>query len=274
MSTSDGPLTVARLEDCLSTRWLGRQAEVLASCDSTNDVVSQAARGGAASGLLVAAESQRRGRGRQGRSWLAGAGESLTFSLLIRFARPVHELPRVTLAAGVALAESLGSLGLEAALKWPNDILLPTATGWRKVAGILTEMATGPHQAHVVIGIGLNVNTTTFPPELASRATSLRAVSGRDEPWDRAQVLAHVLGTLEPVLEQFDAQGLAPLRPRWEALMARGLPYWAETEEGLRVEGWQQGLDEDGALLLRDDDQRLHRVLSGELRVAGDGDEG
>lgn len=273
-AVADGPLTSARLDAHLATRWLGRRAELLESCDSTNDVISQAARQGAPSGLLVVAETQRRGRGRQGRVWMAAPGENLTFSVLARLGRPVHELPRVTLAAGVALAEALAGLGVEAALKWPNDVLVPTGGGWRKLAGILTEMATGGNGASfVVIGIGLNVNTAVFAAAIAARATSLRALTGRDEAWDRARVLGALLGALEPVLETFDREGLGPLRGRWESLMARDTPYRAETEGGRLVEGWQQGLAEDGALLLRDHEGLLHRVLSGELEVAGPGTE-
>jgi BirA family biotin operon repressor/biotin-[acetyl-CoA-carboxylase] ligase len=280
----DGPLTEARIEAALRTRWLGRRAQCHAVCDSTNDLASQAAREGAPSGLLVIAEEQRRGRGRQGRTWVAPAGSSLTFSLLARFERPTPELPRVTLAAGVAVAEALAELGLEGALKWPNDVLIPGActpgagrlgedNGWRKVAGILAEMTasdvSAPRGCHVILGIGLNVNTEIFPPELATRATSMRAARAGGEPWDRAQVLATLLGHLETVLETFERDGLAPLRRRWETNMATGVPYRAETDHGLVVEGWQHGLDEDGALLLRDSEDRLHRVLSGELEVAG-----
>ena len=272
---ADGPITSERLDAHLATRWLGRRAQLLDVCDSTNDVVSQAARQGAPSGLLVVAETQRRGRGRQGRAWMAAPGENLTFSLLARLGRPIHELPRVTLAAGVALAEALAGLGIEAALKWPNDVLVPTGGGWRKLAGILTEMATGGQgTAFVVIGIGLNVNTAVFPAAIAQRATSLRALAGRDEVWDRARVLGALLGALEPVLETFEREGLGALRGRWESLMARDTPYRAETDAGQVVEGWQQGLAEDGALLLRDEDGRLHRVLSGELEVAGFSPEG
>jgi len=136
-------------------------------------------------------------------------------------------------------------------------------------------MATGGQgTAFVVIGIGLNVNTAVFPAAIAQRATSLRALAGRDEVWDRARVLGALLGALEPVLETFEREGLGALRGRWESLMARDTPYRAETDAGQVVEGWQQGLAEDGALLLRDEDGRLHRVLSGELEVAGFSPEG
>jgi BirA family biotin operon repressor/biotin-[acetyl-CoA-carboxylase] ligase len=259
-------MSIARIAR-LATRWLGRAYEWRETCTSTNDVVAERARAGAPTGLVVAAETQTAGRGRLGRSWHAPAGENLTFSCLLRPQRPASEIPPLTLLVGAAVADALAPLGLEPRLKWPNDVqLVDGAGGRRKLAGILTETSTaGERVEHVVVGIGVNVNTTSFPPELEDRATSLRQALGRT--LDRARVLADVLAALEPRLDDFDRRGAAAAV---EAFAAHArLPDRCRVNLPGRpddvLEGIALGVDPDGALLLKDDDQRVHRVVSGEL---------
>ena len=154
-------------------------------CGSTNDVAAAEARAGAPEGLLVTADEQTDGRGRMGRTWHAPAGANLTFSLLLRPRRPAAEIPPITLLAGGALAVAVRGLGLgiDARVKWPNDLMVGTGPSRRKLAGILTEATTeGDRIGHVVVGIGLNVNAVDFPPELAAKATSLR----RERGWGAA----------------------------------------------------------------------------------------
>jgi len=252
--------TVARL---LETSWLGRRHIHFETCGSTNDVVAAEARAGAAEGLVVTADEQSVGRGRMGRTWHAPAGVNLTFSLLLRPRRAAVEIPPITLLAGGALAQAVRALGFEARLKWPNDLLLGVPGQGRKVAGILTEATTeGDRIGHVVVGIGLNVNASDFPPELATKATSLFRAGG--VPLSRAQVLARVLGAFEHAYDAFQARGAAAATELWEAHADRGTRCRARIE-GADVEGVTAGVDATGALLLRDDAGELRRVVSGEV---------
>jgi BirA family biotin operon repressor/biotin-[acetyl-CoA-carboxylase] ligase len=227
-------------------------------------------RAGAESGLVVLADSQTAGRGRLGRVWHSPPGENLYLSVLLRPARPAAEIPPLTLLAGAAVAESLAALGLAPRLKWPNDVeLVERRDGGerrRKVAGILTETATAGHRVEqVVVGIGLNVNGTSFPPELADRATSLRRALGRSI--DRQQLLAAVLGALEALYEDFERRGPAAAVEAFiahAALPAR-VRLGSAGAAGQIVGGTALGVDPDGALRFRDDDGRVHRVVSGEL---------
>lgn len=150
------------------------------SVASTNDEVRALAQAGAADGLIVLAGQQTAGRGRRGAAWFAPAGESLAFSILVRPTAAKALWPRLALVAGLAAAEALETFGLQAGIKWPNDVWLSQ----RKVAGILVEAGTD----FAIVGIGLNVSTTDFPPELAATATSLQLETGRDI--SRAEVLA------------------------------------------------------------------------------------
>ena len=247
----------------LSTTWMGRRHLHSATCASTNDVAAAEARAGAPAGTLITADEQTAGRGRLGRTWHAAPGENLTFSVVLRPARPAPEIPTLTLLAGGAVARALGELRFSARLKWPNDVLLRVDGRARKVAGILTEAATvGSEVSHVVVGIGLNVNVADFPQELAARATSLRLVRGA--PLARAEVLACVLAHFEAAVADFLQRGPAAATDLWDAYAARQLRCRARVD-GHDVEGVPDGVSGDGSLRLRDDDGAIHRVMSGEI---------
>jgi BirA family biotin operon repressor/biotin-[acetyl-CoA-carboxylase] ligase len=235
-----------------------------ASLGSTNDEAFRRAAEGAPSGLVVAADTQTAGRGRQGRTWQDAPGRSLLFSLLLRPAVPMASWPLLGLAMAASVAEA-GSeaTGATLAVKWPNDVL------WRgrKLCGVLAESRGAPPS--MVIGAGVNVEQAEedFPPELRGRAASLRLAAGsRSVPLERRALL-------EDVLRRFDARlalarGGDP-RPLFEALRPH-LP-----AEGMRVavrvgarlvEGDVDAVLETGALRVREARSgALETVAAGEL---------
>jgi BirA family transcriptional regulator, biotin operon repressor / biotin---[acetyl-CoA-carboxylase] ligase len=161
---------------------LGTVIHRLASVASTNDVARGLARSGAAHGTAVVAEEQMRGRGTKGRAWHSPPGLGLYASFIVRFDDPgglAGSFPLLPLAAGLAAAEAvLESSGVEARLKWPNDLVRER----KKLGGILTEGVLRPGApGYAVVGIGVNVNQgeEDFPAGLREVATSLRLVSGR-----------------------------------------------------------------------------------------------
>jgi BirA family biotin operon repressor/biotin-[acetyl-CoA-carboxylase] ligase len=256
-------LVAASLATHLRTARFGRAYEPHASCSSTNDLAAQRAREGAAEGLLVVADTQSGGRGRLGRSWHSPPGENLYFSLLLRPERRPLELPPLTLLTGVAVAQAVQARGVVPRLKWPNDVLIDGAAGARKLVGVLTEMATERDRIkHVVVGVGVNVNTLGFPPELADLATSLRVETGRVH--DRAALLADILAGLEAAYDRALAAGAESFLPAWRTFAALPRPCWVQRAAG-PLHGIALDVDAEGALLVRDDAGELHRVLSGEL---------
>jgi BirA family biotin operon repressor/biotin-[acetyl-CoA-carboxylase] ligase len=231
-------------------------------CGSTNDLCAQRARQGAPEGLVVLADQQSSGRGRQGRSWLSQAGQNLTFSLLLRPECAVTALPPLTLLAGVAVARVLKTLGIAPRLKWPNDVLCDVAGQPRKLVGILTEMATQRDEVkHVVVGIGINVNQTEFDPTVASIASSLQLISGRAQ--DRAALLAAVLIELESLYVHTLRNGAGAFLPAWRTFAQLPRPCVVDRPGG-SVAGTATDVDEDGALLVTNA-EGTHRVLSGEV---------
>lgn len=261
MSTSD--LAPDKLCAVLETRWLARQYEFLPSCGSTNDEVGARAATGGKEGLVVATDQQSQGRGRRGRTWHSPAGQSLYFSVLLRPALPPPQVGPLTLLAGAALGRALAGLGFAPRLKWPNDVLLETPRGFRKVAGILAEMATESGRVrHVVLGVGVNVNTREFPPELEQTATSLAC--GRHADIDRMTVLAGFLHTFEPAYEEFVAEGPGAALSNWRTFALLGQACWVDSGSQ-RIEGIAEGVDSSGALLMRTEDGRRVPVHAGEI---------
>lgn len=153
---------------------LGRPLSIADVTGSTNDDAKAAAETGAVSGAAFIADAQTAGRGRLGRAWHSPPGENLHASFVLRPDLPASVIPCVALAAGLAVADAIAPLTAEPVrLKWPNDVL---AAG-RKIAGVLCEAHVARGRTVVVVGIGINVRTTVFPPDLAENATSL-AIAG------------------------------------------------------------------------------------------------
>ena len=233
---------------------------------STNDRARELAALDTPEIALVVADEQLAGRGRQGRSWYTPPGTALAFSLLTRPAIAAQHAMRLTMLAGLAAVEGIErATGLQLDLKWPNDIVFHGENHWRKVGGILTECAfQGDDIAHAVIGIGLNVNVDFSQQiELRESATSLMHLAGREI--DRRTVLKAVVAAFVG-------------RYAWIADAARVRGAWAARLINLRqnirvnlnnqvIEGYAEGVDDDGALLLRTADGQRQRLLSGDVTL-------
>jgi BirA family biotin operon repressor/biotin-[acetyl-CoA-carboxylase] ligase len=250
-------LDLAALQRALGAQACRFDADLLAECGSTNAELLARAEAGAAGGTVIIAEKQTAGRGRQGRGWIAAPGDSLTFSLLWRFA-PRTSPAGLSLAVGLAAASALDKVGSRGTvLKWPNDLLKEG----KKLGGILVELVPGaPHAA--VIGIGVNLRLpAAMPPELQALSAAL------DSNIDPNELLAALLVELLAVLETFAAAGFTPLRAGWTARHAfqdasvRLLSDFAPPREGIC-----RGVDSDGALLF-ETGGRVERVLSGEVSL-------
>jgi BirA family biotin operon repressor/biotin-[acetyl-CoA-carboxylase] ligase len=222
----------------------GVQVRVVQRCGSTNDLALGET---AAPRLLVAAEMQTAGRGRRGRRWHGAPGASLTFSLATQVRRAPRELAGLSLVAGVAVTRALRALGIgQAALKWPNDLLIGDA----KLGGILVETRGSNGNLRAVVGIGINCRRDAG---LALRVG--RKVAALDEfieVRDRNLILKNIALALLAALETFEAHGLEPLRREWEAMHAHaGQRLRVRTADGRVLTGVATGLAEDGGLRLR-----------------------
>lgn len=230
---------------------------------STNDVARELAASGTSEGLCVIAREQTAGRGRQGRSWSSPPGEGLYLSLLLRPEIKAADSAVITLAAAVAVAETLKvDFQVSVDIKWPNDVL---ASG-RKICGVLVETAieSGRLQ-YAVVGIGVNVAQRFFPGEIGESATSLSLETGRSIAPD---------DFVKPLLERLERwYTTAVPHPdrviaRWEELSsyARGCPVRVESSDG-SIEGVTRGLTPRGALIVELSNGETRDIVSGEVSL-------
>jgi len=232
---------------------------------STNSYLMQNI-GTARHATCVAANLQTGGRGRRGRSWHAGLGASLTFSVLWRFQCGASALSGLSLAAGIALMRSLHGLGMTGTqLKWPNDVLI----GREKLAGILIELQgdmEGPSTA--VIGMGINLNLPDkLKQQIDQPVTDLASLlNGELNP---NHLLAALLKHLADVLTAFEQGGFAALRDEWTQHHA-----YHEKDvrmlmpDGREIHGVVKGITEDGSLLVATA-AGMQRFISGEISLRG-----
>jgi len=234
---------------------LGAPLTVSSSTASTNDDAFTAAERGAPDGALFVADEQTAGRGRRGHVWTSPPFENLTCSLLLRPRLSAERVSALSLVTGLAVRRAAARRTAEPVhVKWPNDVVV----GRRKLAGILVESRLGGSTVQsVVLGVGLNVATWRFPDELRDVATSL-SLLGDPEP-SREAALADVLAAFEPLLGTFLESGLAPLVPE---LRAHDALLGAAITVG-DVRGIGDGIDDDGALVIRDASGARRRVTSG-----------
>ncbi len=202
------------VERDLGTRRVGRSVICFDEVDSTNDVAAEAARQGGADGLVVLAECQRSGRGRQGRQWLSPPGTNVLMSAVLT--GPAEQLPHeaITIAAGLAVAEGIEAAcdGLVACeLKWPNDVLIEHG----KVAGVLVELRRGNGQVSVIIGVGINVGASPGADEVDFPSTHLAAIGGVGI--ERIEVVRGVLRRLDAWMSAVAAGELTALHDAWVA---------------------------------------------------------
>jgi BirA family biotin operon repressor/biotin-[acetyl-CoA-carboxylase] ligase len=233
---------------------------------STNDEAVKLAEEGAPQGSTVVASAQTAGRGRLGRAWYSPPGAGLYVSVVLR---DVRLGGLVTLAAGIAVAEGIRvSTGLPVEIKWPNDVVVGTGTARArrlKLAGILAEASTGSEGLHyVILGFGINVRKTPFPPALSEIATSIEGELGRAiEP---AAVFGETLVALNSQVQLLTAGDTAAILNRWRALAPTSVGAAIEWDRAPdRTRGTTAGIDEHGALLARTGN-RTERILSGEVR--------
>lgn len=250
----------------LKTTVIGRRIVCLDETVSTNTAAFQLAEQGAVEGTVVLADTQSGGKGRLGRRWVSPARVNLYCSVVLRPRLLPYEAPQLTFLSSVAVARAIEfATGLHPGIKWPNDVLL----GGKKVAGLLNEMSAETDRINfVILGIGLNLNMTQeqFPDDLRHPATSLLLEAGR--PVSRLQAVSLLLTELDRLYTDFSAHGFGPVREEWRR-RCNALGRELAVSDGGKdvVHGMFDGIDVDGALLLRRPDGTVERIISGDVRV-------
>jgi BirA family biotin operon repressor/biotin-[acetyl-CoA-carboxylase] ligase len=223
-----------------------------------------AASAGARKGSVFLAEQQTAGRGRRDNQWDSARSVGIYCSAVLRPALPPSDALLLSLAAGLAVHSALTEIDSRVApdLKWPNDVLI----GGKKVCGILTEMnAEVTRVRYVVVGIGVNVNHSSFPAELQPLATSLRLATGTE--WSRVELCSALLKSLDREYRNLldDSYGPKSILRRFQERSSSVRGRKVEVDENDGFEGVTEGLDARGFLQVRTA-EGLRTVLSGSVR--------
>lgn len=255
-------LTPDLLRKSVKGKLFGKRFYHFFKTESTNRVAMELAYAGEEEGAVILAEAQTEGRGRAGRRWHSEQGTGIYVTILLRPRLSPVQAPLLTMLAGLSLHSAiLAQTGLNAELKWPNDILVDG----KKLGGILTEMHAEPTQVRfVIVGIGLNVNQEKFPAELSSIATSLRKESGKAH--SRLELLVRLLREFETDYNRFLREGPSYVVGRFAEVsqFADGKRVRVDTGRDM-YSGRTAGLSADGLLLVKKDDGETVTVVAGDV---------
>lgn len=253
------------LKQNLAGKFIGHQLHYYEEIGSTNDEAFRFGIQGAPEGTVLVAESQSGGKGRMQRVWHSPAGANIYTSVILRpHFEPAHAT-QISIAAGVAVAETLGPYcRSKVLLKWPNDVLIDG----KKVCGILSQMKmSGNAIDFIVAGIGINVNLNReqFPQDIQSIATSLAMEAGREI--SREELIISLYENLSKWYRELLQSGFAPIREKWLCLS----PMIGQTVSVLfreeAVSGKATGLGEDGSLILLTDTNKTIQVSAGDATI-------
>jgi BirA family biotin operon repressor/biotin-[acetyl-CoA-carboxylase] ligase len=250
---------------------LGMETEVIGGevisynrVDSTNDVAYELAEKGLREGSVVLSDEQTRGKGRHGRAWASPPMGGIYMSCILRPRMAPSEIARITLLAAVAVARAVRSCtGLEASIKWPNDIMI----GSRKICGILTEMKAEQDSVDfIVLGIGVNVNTPV--KHLPKTASSLKVEAeraGSEFRSSRIELARNIIETLDRYYDILKRDGFEPIIEEWKTLSSMLGSRIRVVLPNREFEAQAHTIDRDGALIVRLDSGIMERVSSGDI---------
>lgn len=259
-------LTESEIQSRIQCKWAGNTIEYFEEIDSTNNYAKKIGEMGGRHGTLVIAETQTDGKGRRGRGWKSVQGKGIWMSLLLKPILQPDCASMLTLLAAYSLVKAIeGKTGLSVGIKWPNDLVLNK----KKICGILTEMSSELEQIHyVVIGMGLNVNITSFPEDIAETATSLFLES--QNKYNRADIIAKFLEIFEKDYEIFiENKNFHSMKDEYNQHLINCNKIVKILDPKGEYCAKALGIDDRGFLLVEKDTGEIEAVGSGEVSVRG-----
>lgn len=247
-------------------QWAGKKIIHEARLDSTNEAAKQGGDAGEAHGTVFWADSQTAGKGRRGRSWYSEEQGNLYFTILLRPQLTPEKASMLTLVMAYAVVQAVRELtGLEALIKWPNDIVVHG----KKVCGILSEMKlAGMAVEYCVVGVGVNIAQQYFAEEIQDKATSLAVEAG--QAFEPEKLLQEILYFFEQEYERFAAaQNLAPIQEQYNALLINLDRQVRVLDPKGDYEGIARGITPTGELLVEVSEGDCRKVYAGEVSVRG-----
>lgn len=237
----------------------GRKIHCFDTVSSTNDVLRDIAFKGAGEGTVVCAKNQHSGRGRNGRSWLSPNGKGIYMSILFRPDTDLQKVPSLTLLCGLSVCEAIRKNGVDALIKWPNDVVI----NGKKLCGILAEANFCEKLNFVVVGIGINCDSVEFDEEIKDIATSMSLESGKET--DKAKLLGDILSCIDENYDNFKKFGFKGICEKYKALSA----VLGKCVNILGKEAYKAlalDINEDGSLVVEKNGEK-RTVFSGEVSL-------
>ena len=259
-------MDAAELKSIWKPKWVGCEILYFDSIDSTNTKAQELAEKGYPSGTLVVADKQIAGKGRRGRNWESPSGCGIFMTLMLKPDINPNNASMLTLVSALAVAKALADItGKDAKIKWPNDIVIDG----RKVCGILTEMsAQFDYINNIVIGIGINVNNSSFPEEISATASSLRLLSG-GKKYRRAEIIEKIMEYFEKYYSIFlETEDLSALVNEYDAMLVNMKRQVKVLDPKEPFEGTAMGITKTGELIV-DTWESRKLVSSGEVSMRG-----
>ena len=259
-------MTEEELQSCRKTKWAGQEIAYFDEIDSTNIKAKELAEQGYPNGTLVVADQQVSGRGRRGRSWESPPGTGIFMTLMLKPEINPNNASMLTLVAALAVAKAIKDVtGLDAQIKWPNDIVI----NGKKICGILTEMsAQFDYINHIVIGIGINVHNEVFSDEIAHMASSL-LLESQGKKFRRAEIIEKVLEYFEEYYEIYlETEDLTALTGEYNKILVNMNKSVRVLDPKDEFEGKAMGITAKGELIV-DTWESRKLVSSGEVSVRG-----
>lgn len=258
------------LENQIHGEWAGRTIYFYPETGSTNTDARKLAEQGAPHGTVVAADRQNAGKGRRGRTWQSPPGKDIYFTILLRPEFPPDKAPMLTLVMALSVAEAVNeACGIEALIKWPNDI---TVNG-KKICGILTEMnVESDYIRYVITGVGINVNRGNLPDEIPDeiRASATSLILETGKKIKRAPLLAKVLERMEVNYGKFvSSLDLCGLLEDYNRLLVNRGKTVCILDPKEEFEGTAEGITPSGELIVRKQDGTVINVYAGEVSIRG-----
>lgn len=240
-----------------------RTIEWYAQTDSTNTTAKNLARGGAVDKTVVVTEYQTAGKGRLGRNWLSKKGEAIMLSCVLRPDISPADAPPITFAVALGVAAAMKQeCGIEAKIKWPNDVVY----GQKKLCGILTELSGDFDKVeYIVCGMGINVNQTVFEEEVASRAVSLKMLSGKTI--NRVHLCAKMIDYVFDYCDKYIKEGIQSIKDEYCKKSVIINEEVAVICAEQKICGVCCGFGDAGELLLRTDNGEIKTFHAGEVSV-------
>lgn len=257
-------ITKEKISENLETEEIAKEILCFRKVFSTNSIAKFLANHSAEDGTVLISEIQTKARGRSGKKWEAPDG-GIWMSLILRPQVPPARIGLITLATGVAIAKSIRSLGLDAKIKWPNDVLIHGD----KISGVLTEVnATFNEIDWIVVGIGIdsNISLEDFSEDIRPGTTTLTEELPAEI--DENELIAIFLNEFEEVYKLYKDGEVEAILKDWRELSDTIGKYVNITQTGGKItQGYVVGINNEGSLIIERQDGALEKIISGELRT-------